>query len=131
MTLFEQEKLAKHIQRLLKIRYVQIPIATTEKGPLSIKFTKDQEEFDLILDAVPLAINGLDNENNRELKILLCKYLFDSQPDPDEATLEEAKVVNVPQEPISTTEPIEVVAEQATVEQPVNEDVTGAGMPNA
>lgn len=85
MTLDQQNKLAAHLQRLLKVRNISFPIARTEKGELSIKYTKDQEGYELILDAVPLDQKDYDN---RELKLLLEKYLFEM----DERPLIEAEM---------------------------------------
>ncbi len=76
MTLDEQKKLAAHLQRLLKVRNVSFPIANTEKGPLSIKYIKDQAGYEIVLDAVPLSQSDYDN---RELKLMLEKYLFEDE----------------------------------------------------
>lgn len=76
MTLAQQAKLATHLQRLLKVRSVSFPVANTEKGPLYFKHIKDQEGYEIVLDAVPLSTNDYDN---RELKSLLEKYLFESE----------------------------------------------------
>lgn len=73
MTLSESKKLAEHIMRLLKVRNVSFPIAHTEKGPMSIKYTKDQDNYEIVLDAVPLDQKAYDN---RELKSILEKHLF-------------------------------------------------------
>jgi len=76
MTLEQTKKFAANIQRMLKVRHVSLPIAKTEKGELSFKFTKDQEHYDIILDAVPLNMNDYDN---REFKSMLEKYLFEEK----------------------------------------------------
>lgn len=76
MTLEQQKKLAAHIFRILKISDISFPIGRTNKGDLSLKFTKDKEGFEVILDAVPLNEKEYDN---RELKSILTKYLFDSE----------------------------------------------------
>lgn len=74
MTQKEQQKIADGIMRLLKVRYVQFPIALTEKGPLTVKYIKDQEP-QYVLDSVPL---DLKDYNNRELTLLLEKYLYET-----------------------------------------------------
>lgn len=76
MTLEQQKKLAAHIFRILKVNDISFPIGRTNKGDLSLKFTKDKEGFEVILDAVPLNEKEYDN---RELKSILTKYLFDRQ----------------------------------------------------
>lgn len=76
MTLEKRKKLAAHIQRLLKVRRVSFPIANTEKGPLSLIYTKDAPDFEIVLDAVPLSMNDYDN---RELKAMVEKYLFEEE----------------------------------------------------
>lgn len=76
MTLQETKKLTTHIQRLLKVRHVLFPIANTEKGNFLMKFTKGNEDYDLVLDSVPLNMNDYDN---RELKSMLEKYLFEKE----------------------------------------------------
>lgn len=79
MTLNDQKRLASEIMRLLKVRYVSFPIVTTEKGPLYMKYVKDQEGYELVLDAVPLLVTGLENENNAALAHLLEKRLFTAE----------------------------------------------------
>lgn len=74
MTLQEQGKLAEHIIRILKVRHISFPIGLTEKGNLSIKYVKDEPGYQIILDAVPLDQKDYDN---RELKAMLEKYLFE------------------------------------------------------
>lgn len=74
MTLEQRKKLAAHIQRILKVRRVSFPVANTEKGPLYLSYVKDAPDFEIVLDAVPLNMNDYDN---RELKSLLEKYLFE------------------------------------------------------
>lgn len=75
MNLQETEKIAQDIQRLLKVRYVQLPLAMTDKGPLTMKFIKDTEGYEIVLDSVPL---DMKEYNNRELKSVLEKYLYGS-----------------------------------------------------
>ncbi len=65
--------MAAHIMRILRVRYVSFPIAKTEKGDLYIKFIKDQDNYELVLDAVPLSMLEYDN---RELNSLILKYLY-------------------------------------------------------
>lgn len=80
MTTQEQNKLANHIMRLLKVRSVSFPVALTDKGPLSVKYTVDQPEYEIVLDAVPLTTDSVMNdESNIELKAMLERYFFDSQ----------------------------------------------------
>lgn len=76
MTVEQRKKLAAHMQRLLKVRNISFPIANTEKGPLSLKYVKDAVDYEIVLDAVPLNMNDYDN---RELKSLLEKYLFEKE----------------------------------------------------
>ena len=76
MTLKEQEKLAHNIMRLLKVRYVSFPIALTEKGQMYIKYVKDTDRYQIVLDAVPLDMSEYDN---KELKSVLEKYLFEDE----------------------------------------------------
>lgn len=80
MDLTDQKKLANHIIRLLKVRTVSFPIGTTDKGLLSLKYTEGQEEYEIVLDAVPLQTESIVNdENNIELKAMLEKYLFNNE----------------------------------------------------
>lgn len=76
MTVEQQQKLATHIFRILKVTDISFPIGRTNKGDLSLKFTKDKEGFELILDAVPLNEKEYDN---RELKSIITKYVFDKE----------------------------------------------------
>lgn len=73
MTLSDTRKAAENIIRLLKVRYAHFPIAMTEKGPLTIKFLKDTEDYEIVLDAVPLDMKIYEN---RELKSVLEKTFF-------------------------------------------------------
>lgn len=80
MKLTESKKLAEHIMRLLKVRQVSFSLAQTEKGQLSMKYTKYVEAYELVLDAVPLATaDFLKDDNNRELQGLVEKYLFEPE----------------------------------------------------
>lgn len=80
MNLINQKKLAGHIMRLLKVRSVSFPIATIDKGPLSFKYTAGVEDYELVLDAVPLPTESLaTDESNIELKAMLEKYLFSNE----------------------------------------------------
>lgn len=82
MTLSMQEKLARHIMRLLKVRTVSFTVGTTERGTLSLKYIKDEPYYQMVLDAVPLSTKSIiDDENNIELKKLLEAYLFESDID--------------------------------------------------
>lgn len=79
MTIEEKlKKVAENTQRLLKVRYVQYPIAMTEKGPLTMKFIKDVDDYEIILDSVPLDMKEYDN---RELRAMLEKYLYGTDAD--------------------------------------------------
>ncbi len=73
MTQEDEQKLASHIMRLLKVRQVSFPIAKTVKGDLWVKYSEDTEGAVIILDAVPL---DLEDFNNKELVGLLEKYLY-------------------------------------------------------
>lgn len=82
MTLNETHKLANHIFRLLKLTDITFPIGRTNKGNLGIKFAANSNDFDIMLDAVPLpAKDSLTDENNIELKELLKKYWFEHEPE--------------------------------------------------
>lgn len=74
MTLEQHKKVAENTMRLLKVRYVSYLLAKTEKGDIWVKFTKDQDNYDLILDAVPL---DLKDFNNSQFKKLVEKYWFE------------------------------------------------------
>lgn len=78
MELSNTKKLTQHIFRLLKVSEIVIPIGRTPKGNLGLKFSANQEDFEMLLDSVPLSIkDSLNDENNIELKRMLEKYLFD------------------------------------------------------
>lgn len=82
MELSNQKKLAKHILRLLKVTEITFPIARTSKGNLGIKFDQNSEDFEIMLDSVPLSTKDmLVDDNNIELKKMLEKYLFESKND--------------------------------------------------
>lgn len=74
MNLKETASFAGNIQRLLKVRNVSLPVVLTEKGWLQIKYIKDSDEYQILLDSVPLDMKEYDN---RELKAMLEKYLFE------------------------------------------------------
>ena len=76
MTLKEQEKLAHNIMRLLKVRYVSFPIALTEKGQVFMKYVKETDRYQIVVDAVPLDLTEYDN---KELKSVMEKYLFEQE----------------------------------------------------
>lgn len=73
MTLEQTGKVVANIQRLLKVRQVSLDVARTEKGMLAIKYIKDTEDYQILLDSVPLDMKEYDN---RELKLMLETYLF-------------------------------------------------------
>jgi hypothetical protein len=78
MTLSHTKKLANNIFRLLKVNELIFPICRTSKGNFGIRFTPNNEDFEMYLDAVPLTItDSLRDDNNIELKKMLEKYLFD------------------------------------------------------
>ncbi len=78
MELSHQKALAKHIFRLLKVTEITFPIGRTNKGNLGLKFSSNNDEYEIMLDAVPLKTTSiLEDENNIELKKMLEKYLFD------------------------------------------------------
>lgn len=78
MELDNQKKLAKHIFRLLKVQEIVFPIGRTNSGNLGIKFSANNEEYEIMLDAVPLSTNSvIHDENNIELKKMLEKYWFE------------------------------------------------------
>lgn len=80
MELNQQKKLNAHIFRLLKVNEIVIPIGRTNKGNLGLKFQANSDDFEIMLDAVPLSTKSmLEDENNIELKRMLEKYLFDKE----------------------------------------------------
>lgn len=80
MTLTETRKLSKHICRLLKVSEINFPIGRTPKGNLGLVFNANNDDFEMMLDSVPLSTkNSLEDENNIELKAMLEKYLFDTE----------------------------------------------------
>jgi len=79
MTLEDHKKLSKHLFRLLKVNEIIIPIGRTNKGNLGLAFRESSDDFEIMLDSVPLSTSDiLKDENNIELKRLLEKYWFDS-----------------------------------------------------
>lgn len=77
MELNKVKKLCGHIFRLLKVNEIVIPLGRTNKGNLGLKFTANTDDFEVMLDAVPLSTKDmLNDDNNIELKGLLIKYLF-------------------------------------------------------
>lgn len=80
MTLTNTQKFAKHIFRLLKVNEITFPIGRTNNGNLGITFNANNDEFEIMLDSVPLSTkNALQDENNIELKNMIEKYMFDSE----------------------------------------------------
>lgn len=80
MTLSETKKLSKHIFRLLKVSEIIYPIGRTSKGNLGLVFNANNDDFDIMLDSVPLSTkNGLEDENNIELKKMIEKYYFEPE----------------------------------------------------
>jgi len=99
MTLENQQKLANHIFRLLKVNELSIPIGRTNKGELAIKFRDGKDDFEVLLDSVPLSTKDiLNDDNNIELKGLLEKYLFDSPlPKYSTMTTEHSLTISTPE----------------------------------
>lgn len=80
MTLEYTKKLAKHICRLLKVTEINFPIGRTPKGNLGLVFNANNNDFDIMLDSVPLSTkNSLEDENNIELKRMIEKYWFEEE----------------------------------------------------
>lgn len=80
MELDNQKRLSKHIFRLLKINVIQFPIGRTNKGNLSVKFDTSNDDYEIMLDAVPLKTTSIiDDENNIELKRMIEKYWFENK----------------------------------------------------
>lgn len=78
MTLLNQNKLAKHLLRLLKVDEIIFPICRTSKGNFGLRYGVNTDDYEMYLDAVPLpAKDILKDENNIELKKMLDKYLFE------------------------------------------------------
>ncbi len=74
----QQKKLAHHICRLIKVQDIIYPIGRTSKGNLGIRFAANSEDFDIMLDSIPLSTKDmLADDNNIELKRMLEKYLFE------------------------------------------------------
>lgn len=69
-------KLANHIFRLLKVNSISIPVGKTDKGDLAIKYTKDKDDYEILLDSVPQDEKQYDT---RELKSILTKYLYEDE----------------------------------------------------
>lgn len=72
------QKVANGVFRLLKVNSISYPIGRTEKGDLAIRYTKDKEGWEILLDSVPLNEKEIDN---RELKAILMKYLYEPSTD--------------------------------------------------
>lgn len=81
MTLHEVKKLTAHICRLLKVTEITYPIGRTNKGNLGLKFAANSNDFEIMLDAVPLSTKDLlDDENNIEMKKMIEKYWLEQEP---------------------------------------------------
>ncbi len=77
MEMNAQHKLMQHIIRLLKVSEIVIPIGRTSKGNLGLKYSYNRDDFEMIIDAVPLSTkDSLNDENNIELKKMIEKYMF-------------------------------------------------------
>lgn len=80
MTKESQLKLVKHLMRLLKVQEVILPVGRTNKGNFGLRYSENNDDYEMYLDAVPLSTKDmLNDENNIELKKMLDKYLFDPQ----------------------------------------------------
>lgn len=80
MEIVNQKRLASHIFRLLKVTEIVFPVGRTNKGNLGLKFTSNNDDFEIMLDAVPLSTKDtLNDDNNIELKRMLEKYWFDAK----------------------------------------------------
>lgn len=80
MEIVHTKKLASHIFRLLKVTEIVFPIGRTNKGNLGLKFTSNNDDFEIMLDAVPLSTKDtLNDDNNIELKRMLEKYWFENK----------------------------------------------------
>ncbi len=78
MEMNAQHKLMQHIIRLLKVSEIVIPIGRTSKGNLGLKYSYNKDDFEMIIDAVPLSTkDSLNDENNIELKKMIEKYMFE------------------------------------------------------
>ena len=78
MEITQQKKLAQHIFRLLKVSEIVFPVGRTPKGNLGIRFTAGWDDFEMLLDSVPLTTTDfLNDDNNIALKKILEKYLFE------------------------------------------------------
>lgn len=102
MTLQNTKKLANHICRLLKVSDIIIPIGRTSKGNFGLRFSANQEEYEMYLDAIPLSTKSIiDDDNNIELKKMVERYVFDD-------SIKSFIVTNspiIPQETIPTPTP--------------------------
>jgi hypothetical protein len=114
MTLEATQKLAKHIFRLLKVTEVVFPIGRTNKGNLGLKFSSNMDDFEIMLDAVPLSTKSiLEDENNIELKRMLEKYWFEDEEGSEFTGYVKPQISHTPMKTIypestATTEAIEV-----------------------
>lgn len=80
MTFKETQKLIQSIFRLLKVQEIIIPIGRTNKGNLGIKFSESSNDFEMMLDSVPLSTkDSLNDENNIELKTLITNFFFEEE----------------------------------------------------
>lgn len=77
MEIKDQVKFAQHIFRLLKVNEIVFPIGRTNKGNLGLKFSQNSDEYEIMLDAVPLSTKSmLEDDNNIELKKMVEKFWF-------------------------------------------------------
>lgn len=84
MTLSSTKKLAASIFRLLKVTEIAFVIGRTNKGTLEVKFTSYNDNYEILLDSVPLRTESIVNDdNNIELKEVIGKLWFsDDRKDP-------------------------------------------------
>lgn len=80
MKLSQKIRLSKHILRLLKVNEITYPVGRTSKGNFGICFNANNDDFDIMLDSIPLSTkNSLEDENSIELKKMVTKYLFENE----------------------------------------------------
>lgn len=78
MTLLVQKRFAAHVFRLLKVNEIILPIGRTNRGNLGLRFSTQNDDYEMYLDAVPLSTsNPLEDENNIQLKAVIEKYYFE------------------------------------------------------
>lgn len=126
MTLQNQNKLAKHILRLLKVQELIIPICRTSKGNFGFRYGSNTEEYEMYLDAVPLSTKDiLNDENNIELKKMLEKYLFEQAP----LSYQGMPIIRDTKEPKLTMIPLDLAEEAVAKGLIPKEDIVAQDKP--